>query len=121
MRTLLLTANVTTTLDINGNGTVTTGPKLAGEIWYPASVSVSSGGTPASNVNTTTGATANIYTGVGVGQSSFVDGTYNVQGDSSSMISGQALYPGQNITVVWAGANASVQATAVIQGTRQVP
>jgi hypothetical protein len=121
MRTLNFSRSVTVTLNSLGNGSVSAGPTLPGEIWYPQSVAISSGGTSAGNYNTTTGPSCDIYAGFGVAATTFVDGTFNVQGDSSSMISGQVLYPGHSVSVVWTGANPNVTATMVIQGTRSVP
>lgn len=116
-RTRNLTATATVTLDGSGNGTVQAGPAVPGEVWFPASVSIScTGAIPA-----TGSPLVSIYAGNGISPGSFVDSTFNVTGAASSLISGQQLHPGQQVFAVWAAGPPGQVATVVIKGTRQVP
>jgi hypothetical protein len=120
MRTLYLNVSVTGTLNSSGNGTVSTGPKFTNEIWFPTSVSITQSG----NIPTPTAptvATTYIYAGNAVGANSLVDGTYQVLGASSSMINGQAIYPGAEIFAVWSNCNSAATVTMNITGTRRMP
>jgi hypothetical protein len=117
MRTLGLNRPVTITLDSGGNGTALLGPATPGETWYPTSVQVQSAG----SVFVATLPTCFIYTGPSAAAGTFVDSTYDVQGASSSIISGQIIYPGQYVIAVWAGAAAHAAATLIVTGTRTVP
>lgn len=119
MPTQQLTRTVSVTLT-GGGGTAAAGPSLAGEVWYPTSVSISCTG----NQPTPTApaiATASIYAGNVVNNSTFVDATYQVLGASSSMISGQVIYPGSQVFGVWENCNSAVVATMTVTGTRKVP
>jgi hypothetical protein len=113
---LLVVANVT--LDGSGNGTAQAGPSHTNEIWYPTSVSITCSG---SLTGITGISTCFLYNGAYANQVTFVDSTYNVLGASSSLISGQSLYPGQQVFAVWTNGPALAQATMVISGTRTVP
>jgi hypothetical protein len=116
-RTLSLTANASVVLDANGNGTAAAGPAVPGEVWSPASTSISCGGPiPVSGAPV-----VSIYAGNGISQGTFVDSTYNVTGAASSLISGQRLYPGQQVFAVWSNGPANQVATLAVAGTRQVP
>jgi len=114
-RTQPLTRTVTITLDGNGDGTASTGPTLANETWAPQSVYIeASGGIPTGS----TPATCTIFGPLG----NQVDATYQVTGASSSMIAGQVIQPGQQITAVFANCNPSpATATLTVTGTRTVP
>jgi hypothetical protein len=119
MRTLQLSRTVSVTLS-GGTGTVSVGPSFPGEVWYPTSVSISCTG----NQPTPTApaiSTCSIYSGNAVNNNTFVDATYQVLGASSSMISGQVLYPGTSVFAQWENCNSGVVATMTITGTRQVP
>lgn len=101
---------------------ISTGPRFQGEIWYPQSVSISCTGsqpTPAApNI-----ATCQIYVGIAAVSSTFLDGTYQVLGASSSMIAGQTIYPGWLVIAVWTnmtGSNGQT-ATLTVNGTKQIP
>jgi hypothetical protein len=120
-RTVTLASSVSGTI-ANSALTISTGPKFQGEIWFPESVSISCTGsqpTPAApNI-----ATCSIYVGIAAGGSTFLDGTYQVLGASSSMISGQTIYPGWLVIAVWGnmtGSNGQI-ATLTVNGTRQIP
>lgn len=120
-RTVPLTATVSGII-ANSGLTISIGPRYQGEIWFPESVSISCSGTQptpaAPNI-----ATCNIYTGISVNGGTFLDGTYQVLGASSSMISGQLVFPGQLIIAVWSnmtGSNGQT-ATLTINGTKRVP
>lgn len=120
-RTLSLSSTATGTV-ANSTVTVSIGPRFQGEIWFPESVSISCTGTQptpaAPNI-----ATCNLYVGFAANNSTFLDGTYQVLGASSSMISGQSLYPGQLVLAVWAnmtGSNGQA-VTLTINGSKQVP
>lgn len=121
MRTIPLAASVSGTI-ANSTVTISTGPRYQGEVWFPESVSISCTGnqpTPtAPNI-----ATCSIYVGFVANNGTFLDATYQVLGASSSMISGQTLYPGMLIIAVWANMTGSNGQTAslTIQGTRRVP
>lgn len=116
MRTLSLAYPAVVTLNGSGNGTAQAGPRLAGEAWYPTSVSISMTGS-----QPTTVATCYIYAGGGVSPATFVDATYAVLAAASSLISGQTLYPGQSVYAVWTGGNPDAVGTLVVNGTRTVP
>jgi hypothetical protein len=117
VRSQPFTRTATITLNASGNGTAQVGPTLPGEVWSPVSVSISAlGSIPTAGIPTVF-----LYAGNGVSAGTFLDSTYNVTGASSSMITGQTLYPGQQVSAVWSDGPASQQATIVVQGTRQVP
>lgn len=116
MQTLSLTRSASVTLNGTGAGTVQLGPSITNEQWLPTSVSVFMTGAAPMNL-----ATVFLYTGGSTGPNTFVDSTYDVTSASSSMISGQVIWPGQYIYATWAGGNASATATMIVQGTRRVP
>lgn len=116
-RTLSLTATASAVLDGNGNGTVEVGPAVPGEVWSPASTSVTCTG----SIPATGSPTVFIYAGNGISAATFVDSTYNVTSAASSLISGQKLYPGQQVFAVWSAGPPNQTATLVVSGTRQVP
>lgn len=120
MRSLHLSVTVSGVTNSSGSATISTGPKYANEVWFPASVSISCTGnqpTPtAPNI-----ATCSIYSGNSVSNSSFVDETYQVLGAPSSIISGISVYPGAQIFAVWANCNINQTVTMTITGTRQMP
>ena len=120
-RTLPLSSSITGTV-ANSTLTVSIGPRFQGEVWFPESISISVTGTQptpaAPNI-----AICSLYVGFSANNSTFLDATYQVLGASSSMISGQTLYPGTVILAVWTnmtGSNGQT-GTMVVQGTRQVP
>jgi hypothetical protein len=120
MRTQPIARAVSVTLNGSGTGIASTGPAITNEIWTPTSVSISCTG----NQPTPTApaiATCSIYAGSGIGNSTFVDATYQVLGASSSMISGQLIYVGQLIYAVWENCNPGEVATLTVYGTRAVP
>lgn len=120
-RTIPLASNVSGTI-ANSTLSISTGPRFQGEVWFPESVSISCTGTQPTPVAPNI-AICNIYTGISVNGGTFLDGTYQVLGASSSMIAGQTLYPGQLIIAVWTnmtGSNGQV-ATLTINGTKRVP
>lgn len=120
MRTQQLTRTASVTLNSSGYGVAQVGPSLPGEAWYPVSTSISCTG----NQPTPTApaiATCSVYAGNAVSNTSFTDATYQVLGASSSMISGQVIYPGLWIFAVWANCNAGQTATLTVYGTRTVP
>lgn len=114
-RTQPFTRTVTITLDGSGNGTAALGPSIANEIWSPASCYIAaSGGVP-------TGSTPATCTIFGP-QGNQVDATYQVTGAASSMIAGQLIQPGQQVSAVFANCNpAPATATLTVSGTRTVP
>jgi hypothetical protein len=115
MRTLSLTKFVNITLDENGNGTAQLGPTFPGEKWLPASTSISCTG----NQPTPTApaiATCSVYAGA-----TFVDATYQVLGASSSMIAGQVIYAGMQVSAQWENCTAGEIATFTVYGQREVP
>jgi hypothetical protein len=116
-RTVSLARSASVVLDSNGDGTAEVGPAVPGEIWVPASCSISCGG----SIPTTGSPSVYLYAGNGISQQYFVDSTYNVLGASSSMISGQQLYPGQNVFAVWTSGPPGETATLAVNGTRTVP
>jgi hypothetical protein len=115
MRTLTLSATAEVTLSGTGGGTAQAGPSHAGEVWYPATVSVS--------VSTNTSeAECKIYCGALAVPFSYVDGTLSGStGDSTTNVTGQVLYPGSYVFAVWTGGDSGSVATVNVQGTRQVP
>jgi hypothetical protein len=121
MRTLALSGiSAQVTLNGSGNGTAQVGPRTPGHIWYPQSVTISMlGGFPA--VSGTNTPICSIYAGAGTNAGNLVDATYQVLGASSSMVQGQALYPGQSIFAVWLWGNPGVLATLNVFGSRQCP
>lgn len=119
-RSLTLTASVIGSTNGSGNGTLQVGPGSPGQIWYPTSVSFFQSG----NFPTVSGSNTpivSIYTGGASNPSNLVDATYQVLGASSSMITGQVIYPGQYIFAVWLFGNASATITLNVYGTKQVP
>jgi hypothetical protein len=120
-RTVTLASSISGII-ANSTLTLSTGPRFQGEIWFPESVSISCTGTQptpaAPNI-----ATCNIYVGIAANNSTFLDGTYQVLGASSSMISGQTIYPGWLILAVWTNMTGSngQSATMTVNGTKQIP
>jgi hypothetical protein len=120
MRTLVLNVSVQGTVNASGGATVSTGPQHVNEIWFPTSVSISCSGTiPTPSAPTI--ATCQIYAGFVVAQNTFVDGTYQVLGASSSIINGTSVYPGSSVFAVWTACNTGQTVTMNITGTRQMP
>jgi hypothetical protein len=115
--TLPFTKTATVTLNGSGNGTASVGPSSAGESWSPASVAISCTG----SIPTSGTPTVFLYAGTNATALTVVDSTYNVTGASSSMISGQTLWPGQQVFAVWSDGPANGVATIVVTGTRKVP
>lgn len=116
MRTLTFTRSAVITLDGTGGGIAELGPTLPGEVWQPSSAAISMTGNAPAGV-----ATCLLYAGNGVSASTLVDSTYQVTGAASSMLSGQVLYPGQQVFAVWSGGNPGAIATLTVTGTRTVP
>lgn len=116
-RTVSFTRTASVVLDGSGNGTAETGPTVPGEVWFPASTSITCGGT----IPTSGTPSVFTYAGGGVSAATFVDSTYNVTSAASSLISGQKLYPGQQVFAVWSDGPPNETATLVVAGTRQVP
>lgn len=120
MTTLYLSVSASVALGAGGSGTVSVGPSHANEVWLPTSVSISCTG----NIPTPTAptvATCSIYQGAVVGSSGYIDGTYQVLGAASSVISGQSVYPGSRVFAVWSNCNAGQTATVTVTGTRIMP
>lgn len=117
-RTLSLSAIATVQLDANGNGTAQIGPANTRETWQPTSTSISSTGSLTGITGTPT---CFIYAGPSVTPLTFVDGTYLVLGAASSLISGQAIYPGNYVFAVWTDGPPNATATLVVNGLRTVP
>lgn len=119
MRTLTLSATASVKLDANGNGTAQIGPSHTREVWRPTLVSV--------NANEAAGtitdeASCKVYCGSVIASFSYVDGTLSGStGDSTASVAGQALYPGQYVSAVWAGGDPGAQVSMNITGTRTVP
>lgn len=120
MRSLYLNITVSGATNAAGNGTVSTGPQHVNEIWYPTVIAISATGNQPTPTAPTI-ATASVYQGSVVASNTFVDGTYQVLGASTSLISGQAVYPGSQIWGVWANCNSAQTITMNITGTRQMP
>lgn len=119
-RTLTLTASAIGSTNGSGNGSIQLGPGAPGTIWYPTSVSIyMTGSYPTVSGSNTPLCT--IYTGGASNPSNQVDVTFQVLGASSSVISGQVIYPGQYIYAVWQYGNANAKITFNIYGTKQVP
>lgn len=119
-RTQQLARSAYVILGSGGSGTVSLGPTLPGEVWNPVSTSISCTGSQPTPTAPAI-ATCSIYSGNAVNNSTFVDATYQVLGASSSMISGQAIYPGSQIFAQWENCNAGQTATLTVYGTRTVP
>ena len=117
-RTLSLSQSVIGTTNGSGNGTISLGPSSPGSVWFPLSTTIFMAGSfpVVSGSNTPI---VSIYTGGLVSPDNLVDATYQVLGASSSMISGQTLYPGQYIFAVWAFGNPNAQITLNVYGTRK--
>lgn len=114
-----LSASVVGSTNGSGSGTLSVGPSTPGTIWYPQSVSFSMTG----SFPTVTGSNiplVQIYIG-STNASSLIDSTYNVLQNSSSMISGQVVYPGTLIYAVWQYGNDNAAITFNVYGKRQVP
>jgi hypothetical protein len=118
-RTLSLNASTTGTTDGSGNGTLSVGPAAPGTIWYPVTTTIYMSGTYPSVTGSNT-PICSIYVG-GTASWNLVDATYTVLGAASSVITGQVLYPGQNIYAVWQYGNEDATITLNISGTRKVP
>jgi hypothetical protein len=120
-RTLNLSSSVSGII-ANSTLTISIGPRYQGEMWSPESISIACTGnqpTPAApNI-----AICSLYVGFSANNSTFLDATYQVLGASSSMISGQTLFPGTLVLAVFTnmtGSNGQT-ATMVVQGNKQVP
>jgi hypothetical protein len=120
-RTLNLSQSASVTLDSNGNGTVSVGPGVPGHIWMPQSVTISQTGAFPETGNSAEIPIVSIYSGNSTDAANLVDATYQVLGAASSVISGQVIYPGQNISAVFQYGNAGALATITVSGSRQVP
>jgi hypothetical protein len=116
MPVIPFTKTASGTLNGSGNGTVSVGPSFPGEAWYPESIAISCTG----SIPTSGTPTALLYAGTVATPLTLVDSTYNVTSASSSMISGQTLWPGMSVFVVWADGPALAVATIVVTGTRKV-
>jgi hypothetical protein len=114
-RPFSLSASVT--LDGTGAGTAQLGPSITNEQWQPAQVSVNC------SANVTTGACqANVFCGSHVGQDTYKDGTFSGDsGDSTDAVSGEILWPGQYVFVVWSAGVPGATATMRVTGSRVVP
>jgi len=98
-----LSESATVKLDASGNGTLKMGPTRRGQTWYPTLIAVSI-------PNPTKIPTATVTNGsIGLGQ------TFTGSGDSTDL-AGAVVYPGQQITITWAGGDANAVATASITG-----
>jgi hypothetical protein len=119
-RTLNLSTSVTGTLNGSGNGTLQIGPSSPGNVWYPTSVSIYMTGSfpTVSGSNTPI---VSVYCGAAATPNNLIDATYQVLGASSSMITGQVLYPGQYIFAVWQFGNSDAAVTLNVYGSKQVP
>ena len=120
MRNLYLNVTVSGLTNSAGNGTVSTGPQHTNEIWFPSSVSITASGTQPTPTAPTI-ATCSIYAGSSVGATTYVDGTYQVLGASTSLIGGQLIYGGNQIFAVWANCNSAETITLNVTGYRQMP
>jgi hypothetical protein len=120
-RTLSLSQSASVTLNSNGNGTVSVGPGTPGHIWMPQSVTISQTGAFPATGSASMIPLVQIYAGNTQNASDLVDATYQVLGAASSVISGQAIYPGQTISAVFQYGNPGATATITVSGTRQVP
>jgi hypothetical protein len=119
-RTLSLSEFVSSTLNGSGNGTISVGPATPGHVWYPVSVSIyQTGSFPVVSGSNTP--ILSLYAGSGTTPNNLIDATYQVLGASSSMITGQVLYPGQLIYAVWQYGNPDASVTLNVYGTRKVP
>lgn len=116
MQTVPLIATGSVTLNGSGNGTIQLGPRF-GQCWLPSAVSISSAGSMPTNGLVFT---CTISVGANISGAVFVDATYQVLGAASSLISGQQIYVGQYIFVTFANCNASVLATATVNGTMTI-
>lgn len=108
----------TTTLDANGNGTVTLTPDV-GEYWAPLLIAVA----------TTTSLTPVPYCavyhgspGVAPSNSQFIDDTFTGNADSSSVISGTNVQYGEAIIAVFRGGTPGDTASVTVYGqTSDIP
>lgn len=109
---------VTQQLTAGGNGTATTGPHSAREIWYPTNVHVS---TNQSVTNVVNEATCKIYVGDSTIPQNFRDLTYTgSSGDSTDKVGADVLKVGDKIFAVWSGADANVFGVMVITGEKEI-
>lgn len=104
---------VTGTADASGNATLTFGPRSPREVWAPTRVQCSS--TPAP---TGTKPTATAYLGTAGGARLGATEAAGPTGDGFGP--GVLLYPGQVITVVFAGVAAGAAVRVDYSGTRTI-
>ena len=117
--TVGFTETAIVTLDVNGNGVASIGPRF-NQVWSPTTCSIQSTGTiPANGAGNP--ATCTISVGFMPSGSTFVDSTYQVTGAASGIIDGQTVYYGQQIFATWANGNPGATATLTVNGTMTIP
>lgn len=112
MRSLALNAKAYATLDVNGNGTASTGPLSPGEQWTGITAAVS----VATNVNE---AVCQLYAGAAA-TPGYLQGatTWGSTGNSGPI--GAAVKVGGNVFAVWTGGDPGSLATLALTGTKAV-
>lgn len=107
-----------TVLDANGNGVITLKP-ASGQFWAPLFVRVS---TNLQSVPVPYCSVSHGTPGVPALPSQFIDDTYLGSGDTSSMIAGTPVYPGEAIIFTFKGGTPGDTAVASVYGmTSDVP
>lgn len=120
MTSVALNATASVTLDSSGGGTAKVGPASAGETWQPqvASVVVSPVPPAATVANSPV---CKVYVGADVGDTTFIDGTWTGEQDSTDNVRASSIRQGQYVFAVWTGGDPGAGATLIVTGTKDVP
>lgn len=113
-QTVPLSASAQVVLNGSGNGSVTLGPQVPGQTWFPSGTSVQVNPT-----STTVVSQFKLYNGAAQ-PANFLGGTYTGDNNSDGLAD-CTLYCGQFMTGVWAGGNPGATATLVVSGTMSIP
>lgn len=120
MTEVSLSASVQVVLDASGNGTAKVGPLGHGEVWSPQVASVHV--TPKPPATTITNSPiCKVYVGSSVTDSTFVDGTFTGEQDSTDNVRGTSVRIGQFVWGVWTGGDVGATAILNVTGTKDVP
>jgi hypothetical protein len=120
MTSVSLSASGQAALDASGNATVKLGPLGHGEVWHPQTASVHV--TPKPPATTITKSpVCKVYVGASAGDSTFVDGTFTGEQDSTDNVTGTVANAGQFVWAVWTAGDVGATATLNVTGTKDVP
>lgn len=100
-------------MNASGNATISLGPTRSRDSWKIDRISVTC-------TTNTLEATCEIYVGIGVAQSTFVDSTFTGSSGDTSDAVGKVIRAGENIFAVFTGGDIGATATVNVYGTKVV-